>query len=125
MPEELLISEREISIGQPQTNATARADKEAIVSIEETKPEINTTPEWEEATKPGETNKTMDSGSGFAITGFVLSLLGLLVAAIPCGVRAIIFGTLGLKSDRSGLAIAALIIGAIDVALGIAYIATL
>lgn len=131
--EELVVADGENSVAQAPSNITTNPDKEAIVSIDETKPDINVTPEWKEAAKtdadktakPGETDKTMDSGSGFAIAGFVLSLLGLLVAAIPCGVLAIVFGTLGLKSDRSGLAIAALIIGAIDVALGIAYIASM
>lgn len=131
--EELVVSDGENTGAQAPSNITNNPDKEAIVSIDETKPEINVTPEWKEAAKtnadktakPGETDKTMDSGSGFAIAGFVLSILGLLVAAIPFGVLAIVFGTLGLKSERSGLAIAALIIGAIDVALGIAYIASM
>jgi hypothetical protein len=56
------------------------------------------------------------SNNGFAIAGFVCSLVGLFVLWPLC-VLGIIFSAIGLKSDRRGLAIAGLIIGIVGVAL--------
>ncbi len=127
--DDLAFPSEEKNVAQSQSEVqSARA--EAVVTADEAKPEIDATPQWkqadksnlEETTNPIEQQKTMDNGSGFAVAGFVLSLVGLLVAAVPCGVLAIIFGALGLKSSRKGLATAALIIGIIDVVVGLILI---
>ena len=63
--------------------------------------------------------------SGMAIAGFVMSLLGLLIFALPFGILGIIFSSLGMQntsmhaSRGKGLSISGLIIGIIDVACGI------
>jgi len=67
--------------------------------------------------------------NGLAIAGFVCSLVGLLVFSIVLGPLAIIFGGVGLsRANRGarhrGLAIAALVIGAVDVILWIVFIST-
>jgi hypothetical protein len=54
-------------------------------------------------------------GSGFAIVSFIAGILGLLVAGIPLGIIAVVFGAIGLKRDLKGLAIAGIILGFIDI----------
>ena len=56
-----------------------------------------------------------------ALISFILSLVGILVAGIPCGIAAIITGIIGIvkfnpeTEKGKGLAIAGLIIGIVDV----------
>ena len=50
-----------------------------------------------------------------SFTGFGISLVGLFVAGILLGIGAMVFGAIGLKSQRRGFAIAAIIIGIIDI----------
>lgn len=64
-------------------------------------------------------NKKQDSKDGFAIAGFVCSIVGLFVLWPLC-VLGIVFSALGLKSGKRGLAIAGLVIGIIGVVLVIA-----
>ena len=69
--------------------------------------------------------------SGKCIVGFVLSLIGIIVAAIPCGIIGVIFASLGLKEvdmedcKGKGLAISGMIISIIDIVVGAIYILTL
>ena len=69
-------------------------------------------------------NKNMEdgSGSGFAIAGFIASILGLLILPIVFLPLGIIFSALGLKSGKKGLAIAGLVIGIVGVLLTLALI---
>ena len=59
--------------------------------------------------------------NSMALTSFILSLVGLIVAGLPCGIVAIITGIIGLvkfdatKEKGKGFAIAGLIVGVIDV----------
>ena len=55
------------------------------------------------------------SGGGFAIVSLICSLVGLLFYGLIFGIIAVIFGLLGLNSKRSGLAVAGLVIGTIDI----------
>jgi hypothetical protein len=74
----------------------------------------------EKSAKPDEVtnaNKTMGNGSGFAIAGFIASILGLFILPIVFLPLGIVFSALGLKSDLRGLAIAGLIIGIIGILL--------
>jgi hypothetical protein len=74
----------------------------------------------EKSAKPDElnsANKTMGNGSGFAIAGFIASILGLFFVPILFLPLGIVFSALGLKSDLKGLAIAGLIIGIVGVLL--------
>lgn len=80
----------------------------------------------EKSAKPDEAtkaSKTMGDGSGFAITGFILSIVGLFVFSIILSPLAIIFSALGLKSDKKGLAIAGLIIGIVGLILWLLLLA--
>ena len=68
------------------------------------------------------------NGNGFAIAGFVLSLVSILACclyyvAIPCAVLAIIFSVLGRKSAYRGLAIAGIVIGIVGLAITLMLLA--
>lgn len=64
--------------------------------------------------------KTTDSSkNGFAIAGFVLSLVSLFVLW-PLAIPGVIFSAIGMKSDRKGLATAGLILGIIALVLVLA-----
>lgn len=66
--------------------------------------------------------------SGKAIAGFILSLVGIIVAGIICGTIGIVFSILGLSEIRNqnrrgyGLAVAGLVISIIDVIAVIAFL---
>ena len=66
--------------------------------------------------------------SGMAIAGFVISLVGLLVLALPCGILGIVFSAIGLNKTLTpvyrgkGLAISGLIIAIIDTVFGLVNI---
>lgn len=67
--------------------------------------------------------------NGLAIAGFVCSLVGLLIFSVILGPLGVIFGGVGLSRANNGarhrgLAIAAIVIGAIDLILGIVLIVT-
>ena len=59
--------------------------------------------------------------NAMALTSFIVALVGLLIAGLPCGIVAIILGIVGLvkfdatKEKGKGFAIAGLVIGVIDV----------
>jgi hypothetical protein len=105
---------------QPEIT-TEEASVAAVAPIIEsaTKWKQAETEKKESSTTPNNAKKMLAGGNGLAVAGFVLALCGLFIAAIPFGILAIIFGVLGLKSSRKGLAIAAIIIGAVDLILGL------
>ena len=59
--------------------------------------------------------------NSMALTSFIVALVGLLVAGLPCGIVAVVLGIVGLvkfdatKEKGKGFAIAGLIVGVIDV----------
>ena len=59
--------------------------------------------------------------NSMALASFIIALVGLIVAGLPCGIVAIILGIVGLvkfdatKEKGKGFAIAGLVIGVIDV----------
>ena len=82
--------------------------------------------------EPGVQNTQNNGGkkqSALSIVSFVFSLIGLLIAAMPCGLVALITGIIGVakfdpaKNSGKGLAIAGIIKGAIDIIAGILNIA--
>jgi len=66
-----------------------------------------------------------DKRIGMSIASFVLSITGLFVAALICGVLAVIFGIIGMKRGLRGLAIAGFIIGIIDIVVALLLIASM
>ncbi len=66
--------------------------------------------------------------SGKAIAGFVLSIIGIIVLAIPCGIIGLILSALSFRetSDGSrrgrGLAIAGFVISIVDIVMGLVYL---
>ena len=78
-----------------------------------------------ESSAPAETKKKM---SGFAITGFVVSLVGLVIFGLVCGIIGAVFSLVALKlisKDETlkgnGLAIAGLVISIVDIVVMIVY----
>jgi len=67
---------------------------------------------------PGAKNKNK-----MALTSFILSLVGLVVAGIPCGIAAVVTGILGLTKfnpeteNNKWMAIFGIVLGAIDAVL--------
>lgn len=63
--------------------------------------------------------------SGNCIAGFVLSLVGFIVFAIPCGVLGLVFSCLGMKEADAnsrkgkGLAISGLVVSILDIVFGL------
>ena len=59
--------------------------------------------------------------NSMALTSFIIALVGLLVAGLPCGIVAIVLGIVGLvkfdatKEKGKGFAITGLVVGVIDV----------
>ncbi len=69
-------------------------------------------------------SRTKGDGSGLSITGFISSIIGLIVAAVIFGLIAVVFSCIGLsKGGRKGLAIAGLIIGVVDLIFGFLILA--
>ena len=68
-------------------------------------------------------NTGVKKQNSMALTSFIISLVGLLVAGLPCGIVAIITGIVGLVKFKpeaekgKGFAIAGLVIGVIDAVL--------
>lgn len=61
---------------------------------------------------------------GFAIAALVLGIIAIVLCciwyvSIPCGILAIIFGILGIKSSKKGMSIAGLVTGAIGLIVSI------
>ena len=91
------------------------------------KMEENNNPIQETGVKKEEyTAQTTQSGgqrkqNAMALTSFILSLVGLIIAGLPCGIVAIVTGIIGLvkfdvtKEKGKGFAIAGLVVGVIDV----------
>ena len=65
--------------------------------------------------------------AGKAIASFVLSLVGIIIAAIPCGILGIVFSALSMQEIKRyeyrgiGLAVAGLVISIIDIVLGLVW----
>lgn len=61
---------------------------------------------------------------GFAIAALVLGIIAIVLCciwyiSIPCGILAVIFGILGIKSSKKGMSIAGLVTGAIGLIVSI------
>lgn len=75
-----------------------------------------------------ETENISQTMSGLSIAGFVVSLVGLLIAAIPCGIAGSILSFLGLndvqKRERKGygFAITGVIVSIVDIVLGLSLL---
>jgi len=70
-----------------------------------------------------EENNEVKTTNKLAVVSLVLSLVGLLVAGLPCGAAAVITGIIGLVKYKpetekgKGMAIAGIVVGAVDVVL--------
>jgi len=90
-------------------------DKKEIVPVEKNNNAENTNIEKKETKK---------DKKGFCIASLVLGIVAIVFfciwyLSIPCGILAIIFGILGIKSTNKGMAIAGLITGAIGLVVSI------
>lgn len=90
-------------------------DKKEIIEIEKVD---NTENAEKETTQAKVTEEPKKEKKGFCIASMVLGIVALVFfciwyVSIPCGILAIIFGILGIKSINKGMAIAGLITGSI------------
>lgn len=60
--------------------------------------------------------------NGFSIAALCCGIAGLIVAAIPLGICAIIFGAIGRSKGKPGMATAGMILGIIDIALVLIFV---
>ena len=98
-------------------------EKKEIIEVEKVNDNENTekmekerTPEEDTQTK--EVQESKKNKKGFCIASMVLGIVALVFfclwyISIPCGILAIIFGILGVKSVNKGMAIAGLVTGTI------------
>lgn len=90
---------------------------------------IEKKPEWKAETNKPKQEKQVEkkqktqSQNGFAIAGFILSLVGLFIFPLLFCTLGIIFSAIGLKSDYKGLAIAGVILGVVGLVLWLALVA--
>lgn len=83
--------------------------------------------DYKNAPTATETVPSTGRSNGLAIAGMVCGLVGLLVFAVVLGPLAIIFGGIGLSRAKSGaphrnMAIAAIVLGIVDLALFVAFL---
>jgi hypothetical protein len=69
--------------------------------------------------------QSASSSKGWGVASFCCAMAGLIFAAVPMGILALIFGFIGLKEVKKGLAIAGIVIGAVDVILGLIIISSM
>lgn len=99
-----------------------------IEKVEETKQEENeevkTEAPKEEPKVEVVKEETEKDKKGFSIAALVLGIIAIVLCCIwyisvPCGILAIIFGIIGIKSSKKGMSIAGLITGAIGLVISI------
>lgn len=99
-----------------------------IEKVEETKQEKNeevkTETPKEEPKVEVVKEETEKDKKGFSIAALVLGIIAIVLCCIwyisvPCGILAIIFGIIGIKSSKKGMSIAGLITGAIGLVISI------
>ena len=99
-----------------------------IEKVEETKQEKNeevkTEAPKEEPKVEVVKEETEKDKKGFSIAALVLGIIAIVLCciwyiSIPCGILAIIFGIIGIKSSKKGMSIAGLITGAVGLVISI------
>lgn len=99
-----------------------------VEKVEETKQEENeevkTEVPKEEPKVEVVKEETEKDKKGFSIAALVLGIIAIVLCCIwyisvPCGILAIIFGIIGIKSSKKGMSIAGLITGAIGLVISI------
>jgi lipopolysaccharide export LptBFGC system permease protein LptF len=93
-----------------------------IEEKQEWKTETNK-PKQEKQVEKKQKHQKTQSQNGFAIAGFILSLVGLFIFPLLFCTLGIIFSAIGLKSDYKGLAIAGVILGVVGLVLWLALVA--
>lgn len=95
-----------------------------VEKVEETKLEENEEVKTEEPKEEVVKEETEKDKKGFSIAALVLGIIAIVCCcvwyiSIPCGILAIIFGIIGIKSSKKGMSIAGLITGAIGLVISI------
>ena len=106
-------------------------DKDDIIEVEkveETRQEEKVEPKTEAPKEEPKVEvlkeETEKDKKGFSIAALVLGIIAIVCCcvwyiSIPCGILAIIFGIIGIKSSKKGMSIAGLITGAIGLVISI------
>lgn len=92
--------------------------------------EVNNTEEAKKETTAKVVEEPKKEKKGFCIASLVLGIVALVFfclwyISIPCGILAIIFGILGIKTVNKGMAIAGLITGSIGLVISVLIIIAL
>lgn len=66
----------------------------------------------------------MAAGAGFGIAALACAVAGLFIFGIPLGICAIVFGAIGIGRRMQGLAIAGIILGALDIIAVLLFLAS-
>lgn len=95
-----------------------------VEKVEETKLEENEEVKTEEPKEEVVKEETEKDKKGFSIAALVLGIIAIVCCcvwyiSIPCGILAIIFGIIGIKSSKKGMSIAGLITGAVGLVISI------
>ena len=105
-------------------------DKKDIVEIEKVDDDINNKAEEIQDNKIDSSNnkETTKDKKGLAIAAMVLGIVAIVLCliwyiSIPCGILAIIFGAISLKSTNKGMALSGVITGIVGIILSIVIIA--
>ena len=69
-------------------------------------------------------NSTASDSGWQGIVSLSCAVLGLLVAGLPLGICAVVFGAMGLNKKLKGLAIAGMVVGILEVIIMIAYLSS-
>lgn len=105
-----------------------------VKKVEEPKKEPVVKPHIEEKEEPKKAEVVQEESKkdkkGFSIAALVLGIISAVLfclwyISIPCGILAIIFGILGIKSSKKGMSIAGLVTGAIGLVVSIIIFFTL
>lgn len=101
-------------------------DKKEIIEVEK----VNNTEETKKESTAKVVEEPKKEKKGFCIASLVLGIVALVFfclwyISIPCGILAIIFGILGIKSINKGMAIAGLITGSIGLVIATLIIVAL
>lgn len=109
-------------------------EKKETMEVEKIEQTENTDTEkvvqTKQATQTQSTEEPKKDRKGFCITSMVLGIIAMVFfclwyLSIPCGILAIIFGILGVKSTNKGMAIAGIVTGAIGLVISIFIIVML
>ncbi len=95
-----------------------------LVDNKISKPDSQPAPQVVKETKQETANQPPKDKKGFSIAALVLGIVAIVLCcvwyiSIPCGILAIVFGTIGLRSSKRGMSISGIVTGIIGMIISI------